>query len=106
MAVVAYTVLVTGCSGALIALLNYAGQAKAIVSDAKGPLMLSVTFFGAALGLTAWSALLGYLTEFRFANGQEMDRLWWAALLTAFAALLAFTAGLIASGVMLARQLA
>jgi hypothetical protein len=104
MAGVAFATVAGACSGALIALLNFAAQVKTIRPQAMPPLVLAILLLGMGLAFVAWSSLAGYASESRFANGLK-NRWYWVAIYLGLGALLCLTVGLIASGVMLWRQL-
>lgn len=88
MAQVGLTALVTSCSGVLIALLAFVGQAKELSPVQAFHAGWVAGAAGAGLWMAVLACLLGYLNTGVMWIGQPSRWLWWAAF-GAFAASLA-----------------
>jgi hypothetical protein len=98
MAKVALSALVTSCSGVLIALLAYAGQAGTMSSDQKFYAAWVAVSAGSALWIAILSAFLGYLNTGLMVAWRPIPALWASAVITSFVSLILLGVALIQAG--------
>lgn len=83
MAKVALTALVTSCSGVLIALLAYVGQAGDLTTHQTHYAAWVAGSAGLGLWIAILSAILGYLNTGMMWAWKPLPALWWSAVVTA-----------------------
>ncbi len=83
----AITSLVTSCGGALIAMLSFAGQLKAVDASALGQIVTAISMLGGALLLSLLCALGAYINQFLVAFDKERVWVLWLTLFLGVAAI-------------------